>query len=167
MMPTIPKIRISSQVNDLSAAPVAVLFSDKIVPFLLYLGLNYLATFLVVVFFAVAAGFLGAMAALAGVFLVAFGLLDKLGATTVLTAALTNSIRLPGVVSTMTLSSRIETIFPFIPPSITTSDPTATDSDSCLAALERFLLLKMMKAKKAARIMSREKSIRNQSIGRF
>jgi hypothetical protein len=29
------------------------------------------------------------------------------------------------------------------------------------------LLLKMMKAKKAARIMSREKSIRNQSIGRI
>jgi hypothetical protein len=120
MMPMIPKIKMTSQVKDLSAAPVAVLFSDKIVPFLFYLALSYLAAFWVVVFFAGAAGFLGANAALAGVLLVAFGFVSKVGAITVRTAAFTNSILLPGVVSTITLSSRIETIFPLMPPSITT-----------------------------------------------
>jgi hypothetical protein len=120
MMPMIPKIKMTSQVKDLSAAPVAVLFSDKIVPFLFYLALSYLAAFWVVVFFAGVAGFLGATAALAGVLLVAFGFVSKVGAITVRTAAFTNSILLPGVVSTITLSSRIETIFPLMPPSITT-----------------------------------------------
>jgi hypothetical protein len=166
MMPTIPKMRTTSQVSDLRAAPVAVLFSDKIVPFLLYLLLIYLAAVLVVGFLAVAVGFLaGVVALVVETALVALGFVSKVGATTVRTAALTNSIRVPGVDSTITESSRMATIFPLIPPSMTTSTPTATEASSCFAALERFLLLKMIKAKKAKRMTMN--STENQSIGKF
>jgi len=118
-----------------------------------------------VVVFVVAGFFVAAGAFLAGSSFTGSGFSSKVGATTVLTAAFTNLILVPGVVSTMTVSSRIETIFPSIPPSITTSAPTATDASSCLAALARFLLLKIIKARKATRM--KMSSTESQSIVRI
>jgi hypothetical protein len=55
------------------------------------------------------------------------GALSRLGAVTDLMAALTNSIFVPGVVSTTTDESLIDTILPVIPPSMTTFAPTFTE----------------------------------------